>query len=109
MTPSEALFIEGFFVGVVYEPITAGRYAFLHLIPGVWFTFSAGMTRKLCLSFIEAPIELPGLTVNYAEDVPYGDAERNLFDVYLPDCDGPTPLVIYTLKPQRLGAPTFPR
>jgi dienelactone hydrolase len=27
--------------------------------------------------------------------VRYGDAERNLFDIFLPDCDGPTPLVIY--------------
>ncbi|MBT4518892.1 MAG: carboxylesterase family protein [Halieaceae bacterium] len=49
----------------------------------------------LDLSFTEPPIDLPGLTVNYAEDVAYGDGERNLFDIYLPDCSGPTPLVIY--------------
>lgn len=50
---------------------------------------------RLALTFIPAPIELPGITANYAQDVRYGDGERNLFDIYLPDCDEPTPLVIY--------------
>ncbi len=50
---------------------------------------------ELSLSFTEPPIELPGITANYAEDVPYGDGERNLFDIFLPDCEEPTPLVIY--------------
>ena len=49
----------------------------------------------LDLSFGEAPIALPGITANFAADVSYGDAERNLFDIYLPDCDEPTPLVIF--------------
>lgn len=47
------------------------------------------------LSFSEAPIALPGITADFAADVSYGDAERNLFDIYLPDCDDPTPLVIF--------------
>jgi len=47
------------------------------------------------LNFVPAPIELPGISASFARDVRYGDAERNLFDVYLPECDGPTPLVIY--------------
>ena len=47
------------------------------------------------LSFGEAPIALPGINANFAADVSYGDAERNLFDIYLPDCDDPTPLVIF--------------
>jgi len=51
--------------------------------------------EPLNLSFTEAPIELPGISADYAEDVPYGDKERNLFDIYLPDCDEPTPLVIF--------------
>src|SRR5215207_11594612 len=49
----------------------------------------------LDLVFTEPPIDLTGVPVRYAEDVRYGDAERNLFDIFLPDCDGPTPLVIY--------------
>ncbi len=47
------------------------------------------------LSLSPAPIELPGIEADFAEDVRYGDAERNLFDIYLPRCDAPTPLVIY--------------
>lgn len=49
----------------------------------------------LDLAFTEPPIDLTGAPARYAEDVRYGDAERNLFDVFLPDCEGPTPLVIY--------------
>ena len=47
------------------------------------------------LSLSEAPVDLPGITADYAQNVRYGDGERNLFDIYLPDCDEPTPLVIY--------------
>jgi para-nitrobenzyl esterase len=49
----------------------------------------------LALSLSAAPIELSGITADYAENVRYGEGERNLFDIYLPDCDEPTPLVIY--------------
>jgi hypothetical protein len=49
----------------------------------------------LALDFTTAPIDLSGIAANYASDVAYGDAERNLFDIYLPDCDEPTALVIY--------------
>jgi hypothetical protein len=47
------------------------------------------------LSYTAAPVDLSGITAQYAEDVRYGEAERNVFDIYLPDCDEPTPLVIY--------------
>ncbi|MCB1688499.1 MAG: carboxylesterase family protein [Halioglobus sp.] len=47
------------------------------------------------LSMTAPPIELPGIDADYAENVRYGEAERNLFDIYLPKCDAPTPLVIY--------------
>lgn len=50
---------------------------------------------QLSLSFTDAPLDLPGIAANYAEDVSYGEGERNLFDILLPDCDEPTPLVIY--------------
>jgi len=49
----------------------------------------------LNLSYSAAPIELPGIAASYARDVRYGEGERNLFDIYLPDCDEPTALVIY--------------
>jgi len=49
----------------------------------------------LNLQASEAPIDLGGVSAMYSQDVRYGDAERNLFDIYLPDCDAPTPLVIY--------------
>ncbi|QFU77273.1 hypothetical protein EY643_17300 [Halioglobus maricola] len=49
----------------------------------------------LDLTFTTAPIDLPNISAKFAADVAYGEAERNLFDIYLPDCDDPTPLVIY--------------
>jgi BD-FAE len=50
---------------------------------------------SLELSFSDAPIALDGITADFASDLRYGEAERNLFDIYLPDCSDPTPLVIY--------------
>tara|TARA_R110002049_G_scaffold70521_14_gene182146 strand:- start:8179 stop:9261 length:1083 start_codon:yes stop_codon:yes gene_type:complete len=47
------------------------------------------------LSLTEAPIELPGIDADFAADVSYGEGERNVFDIYMPRCDAPTPLVIY--------------
>jgi hypothetical protein len=49
----------------------------------------------LDLTFTTAPIDLPNVSAKFAADVAYGDGERNLFDIYLPECDDPTPLVIY--------------
>lgn len=42
-----------------------------------------------------APIDLTDISAQYAENVRYGPAERNLFDIYIPDCAAPTPLLIY--------------
>jgi DNA-binding transcriptional ArsR family regulator len=50
---------------------------------------------QLELSYTEAPIDLPNIVADYSADVSYGDGERNLFDIFLPDSDEPTPLVIY--------------
>lgn len=49
----------------------------------------------LDLAFSDAPIELPNITASFAADLAYGDAERNTFDIFLPDCEDPTPLVVY--------------
>ncbi len=49
----------------------------------------------LALTLSDAPIDLPGIVADFSADVRYGDGERNLFDIYMPDCDEPTPLVIY--------------
>lgn len=49
----------------------------------------------LQLQASQAPIELNAVSATYVEDVRYGERERNLFDIYLPGCDAPTPLVIY--------------
>ena len=56
---------------------------------------SAAPAPSLELSLSDAPIDLPGITAEFAADVPYGDGELNRFDIYLPDCDAPTPLVIF--------------
>lgn len=47
------------------------------------------------LTFTEAPIELTNISADFAADVAYGNGERNLFDIYIPDCEDPTPLVIF--------------
>lgn len=50
---------------------------------------------QLELTYSEPPLDLPGIAANCALDVRYGDAERNLLDICLPDSDEPTPLVLY--------------
>jgi len=43
------------------------------------------------LEFEEPPINLPGIDVSFAKDVPYGPYERNVFDIFLVDSEEPTP------------------
>jgi hypothetical protein len=43
----------------------------------------------------DAPIDLGGVSASFSADIAYGPHERNLFNIFLPDCDGPTPLIIY--------------
>ena len=50
---------------------------------------------ELPLAFSESPIALPDTPAEFAADVEYGDGPRNVFDVFLPDSDEPTPLVLY--------------
>ena len=54
-----------------------------------------GQRPELALSVAPAPVDLSGINVRFSTDVPYGPYERNLFDIFLPDCDEPTPLIIY--------------
>jgi para-nitrobenzyl esterase len=57
------------------------------------FEFDSRPPLELTLS--ELPAALSDTGADFAQDVPYGEGERNLFDIYLPDCDEPTGLVIY--------------
>jgi len=41
------------------------------------------------------PFDLGSIDAEYFEAVPYGPYEENLFDIYLPASDEPTPLLIY--------------
>ena len=50
---------------------------------------------ELELQLTGAPIDLPGISARFASDISYGPYERNLFNIFLPDCDEPTPLIIY--------------
>jgi hypothetical protein len=50
---------------------------------------------QLALSFSPPPIDLPDTVAEFASEVQYGDGPRNVFDVFLPDSEEPTPLVIY--------------
>ncbi len=47
------------------------------------------------LTFSDAPVDLTGISAQFAENVAYGEGERNVLDIYMPDADQPTPLVIY--------------
>jgi para-nitrobenzyl esterase len=50
---------------------------------------------QLALTYTDSPIDLPGIVADFGIDIRYGEAERNLLDIYLPESDEPTPLVIY--------------
>ena len=50
---------------------------------------------QLELTHAEAPIALPGIAATFSANVRYGDAERDLLDIFLPESDAPTPLVLY--------------
>ena len=49
----------------------------------------------LDLSLSDPPIALPDTSASFAADVPYDEGDLQRFDIYMPDCDEPTPLVIY--------------
>lgn len=50
---------------------------------------------SLDLEFTEPPIDLEGTAADFVQDLRYGGGERNFLDIYLPDCELPTALVIY--------------
>lgn len=51
--------------------------------------------QPLDLTPAESPIPLGALGAVYYEAIPYGPYEENLFDIYLPASDSPTPLLLY--------------
>jgi len=50
---------------------------------------------SLVLSFSGAPVDLAGLNARFSADIEYGNQARNTFDIFLPDADTPTGLLIY--------------
>ena len=51
--------------------------------------------EPLDLQATAAPFELGSIAAEYYEAIEYGPYEENLFDIYLPESDEPTPLLIY--------------
>ncbi|NQX90117.1 MAG: carboxylesterase family protein [Halioglobus sp.] len=49
----------------------------------------------LHLIFSDPPIDLGSIEAKFARDVPYGPHERNVFDIFVPACDAPTPLILF--------------
>lgn len=47
------------------------------------------------INYVAAPIELSGIAAQFASDVSYGPETRNTFDIFLPNADQPTGLIIY--------------
>lgn len=51
--------------------------------------------EPLDLTATAAPIELGTVDAELYESIPYGPHDENLFDIYLPASENPTPLLIY--------------
>lgn len=47
------------------------------------------------ITFSDSPIDLQGMNARFAKDIPYDSKTRTLFDIWLPDSNTPTGLVIY--------------
>ena len=62
---------------------------------GNGINFNFDNREPLDLTFSPLPDALADTGANLARDVHYGERERNVFDIYLPDCEDPTGLVIY--------------
>jgi acetyl esterase/lipase len=72
---------------------------FLALLVGSCGSDSQGGTSDpptpLDLTPTDAPIPLGAIEATYYEGIPYGPYDENLFDIYLPASDAPTPLLLY--------------
>jgi hypothetical protein len=51
--------------------------------------------EPLALTFTDAPIDISGINAQFVEDIAYDSYAKTRFDIFLPDTDEPTPLVIY--------------
>jgi len=58
-------------------------------------TINTPPPEPLDLQATAAPFELGSFAAEYYEAIEYGPYEENLFDIYLPESDQPTPLLIY--------------
>ncbi len=45
--------------------------------------------------YSESPIPLEGIKAHFIKDISYGPYSENTFDIFLPESDKPTPIVIY--------------
>lgn len=91
------------------NPAIRGVMFFLHRVPRLLFvatlliaacgsdpsTTATPPPEPLDLQGTTAPFELGSVSAEYYEAVEYGPYEENLFDIYLPESDEPTPLLIY--------------
>jgi len=53
------------------------------------------LDNQLELTYSYSPIPLGNIEAKFSENISYGPESRNTFDIFLPDSDRPTPLVIY--------------
>ena len=73
------------------------------------------------IQFTTSPIDLQGIDAKFAENIAYDDKERTQFDIFLPESETPTALIVYThgggfttgdkdfaYAPQKDGAWNFP-
>jgi alpha/beta hydrolase fold len=66
------------------------------------FTFSCGKNEDnpvdpgSNITFSESPFDLQGVNSKFAKDIAYDSKDRTQFDIWIPDSNAPTGLVIYT-------------
>jgi acetyl esterase/lipase len=58
-------------------------------------TGNSAPPEPLDLTAAEAPFDLGSIDAEYYEAISYGPYEENLFDIYLPAAEEPTPLLLY--------------
>ncbi len=63
-------------------------------MPAMKAFFAPDNSGALGLNFVSAPFSVPN-SVKFAKDVVYGAHSRNTFDIFLPNSDTPTALIIY--------------
>jgi para-nitrobenzyl esterase len=68
---------------------------FTFLAISISYDCSAPKQQQLAIAFSPAPFDLGGLSASFAPGVRYGEHDEASFDIFIPEREGPVPLVIH--------------